>query len=113
MKLFTQIPPSFTRAAGGKYMDFPPEELPDLKERLTSGKTIGTTRVDAEKGKYAEGEIVDSELGPLKVVSIAEGRGIENHPHYSELTSEWKLQIGDQSWDYITLKCADDLCSSL
>jgi hypothetical protein len=112
MKFFTQIPVSVTKTAS-KHMGFPPEELPQLRSRLSAGKTIGTTRVDVEKGKYREGDIVLSELGPLRVLSVTEGQGVENHPHYGELTDEWKAQIGGQPWDYVELAPAEFNLSGL
>ena len=104
MKLFTQIPPSVTKLSNQrKAISFPPGEIADLSARIDKGVHIGTTRIMDEKGKYSKGEILDSEFGPLKVVSVTSGQGVANHPHAMELTETWKNEIGDEPWDYVEL----------
>jgi hypothetical protein len=104
MKLFTQITTLTTKSAmQRKTISFPPEEITDLSARIDKGLHIGTTRIMDEKGKYSKGEILDSEFGPLKVVSVVSGQGVDNHPHAKELTEAWKNEIGNEPWDYVEL----------
>lgn len=73
-------------------IEFPLDEHEAYKKRLDQNKTIYTTRISDEVGKYALNEVYSSPFGELKVISIEHFDTIFEHPFYRELTSE---QIGE------------------
>jgi len=75
------------------FMFFPVNELPDLRSRLADGKSIFTTRVSSEAGKYQVGQIHDSELGALRVISLQHFAQLSEHPFIAELTSDQTSEI--------------------
>ena len=87
-------------------ISFPEEELPSLRKRLGRTGRIGTTRISAERGRYHEGDALESDLGPLLVSSVASGERLVDHPYFGELTDDWKRQIGDSPFDYVELSKA-------
>jgi hypothetical protein len=88
-----------------KYMSFPVNEIQALQDRLCKRGFIGTTRVSDEFGKYKVGEIVDSDLGPLKVYEVIRYKNGTKHPYYDELTHEQvNLLSNYNDFEYITLR---------
>jgi 2'-5' RNA ligase len=85
---------------------FPKEELAALTERLAGGKTIGTTRISDERGKYKVGDVLPSELGQLRVRSVISGSDLPEHPYLAELTDEQKTILTGQPFDYVELEPA-------
>ena len=75
------------------FMFFPVDELPDLHSRLEDGKSIFTTRVSSEAGKYQVGQTHDSELGTLQVISLQHFARFDEHPFIADLTSAQAAEI--------------------
>jgi hypothetical protein len=74
----------------GQYMSFPEEELDDLRQRLMSRRSLYTTRVSAEQGRYRVGDKVATALVPesLDVGDVQTISDIGQHPFLKELTPE-------------------------
>jgi hypothetical protein len=87
-----------------KKITFPLKEICDLKARLNTTGKIGTTRISDEFGIYHVGDTVSSEFGLLQVTHVISGKKLADHPYYNELTQEWKIKIGNNSFDYIILQ---------
>lgn len=75
------------------FIFFPVAELAELRARLQAGKTIFTTRVSSEAGKYQIGQLHDSDLGLLQVIGLQHFTHLDDHPFLSELTPEQKQEI--------------------
>lgn len=86
-----------------KYISFPTEEHASLNARLSQGKTIYSTRVSNEVGKYHLDEVYKSHFGTLKITSIKHITALKEHPFYFELTENQRAEIEK----YIYLKGAD------
>lgn len=84
------------------YMSFPEHEHGGLRARLVSGKDIFTTRISKEKGRYQEGQVVNSPFGELQVVNVQSGQG--KHPFDSELTEAQLREIGEHPFDLVRLR---------
>jgi len=81
---------------------FPQEEYKGLEYKLKSGKGIYTTRISRERGKYKEGQEFITPWGhKVKVMSVVQLEGVENHPFLDELTEEQKKQIGKHKYDLV------------
>lgn len=86
-------------------IQFPQEEYKGLERRLRGGKGIYTTRISRERGKYKEGQEFMTPWGhKVKVVSVVQLEGVENHPFLDELTEEQRKQIGRHKYDLIRLE---------
>jgi len=72
---------------------FPQKEWPAYRQLLQEGLPIYTTCVQAEVGRYQEGKVYRSQLGPLRVVSVTRFERLEDHPFLSELTDYQKSVI--------------------
>ena len=85
--------PAKTSAAGSTWMDFPENELPEYRLRLSRGQPAYTTRVSAERGQYRVGQAVDSPLGRLRISEVKSHGAGDPHPFDSELTPGQRRQI--------------------
>ena len=89
------------------YIDFPKNEYKDYKKRLSENKTIYTTRVSNEVGKYKKEKIYNSSFGKLKVIYFKHFENINEHPFYNELKeqqiNEINLYISEKGYDLIGL----------
>ncbi len=73
---------------------FPKEEWNQLRNRLSRGLSIYTTRVSAEKGKYKIGKTYRAPWGELLVVkNISRGNDVNQHPFLRELNEKQVKQI--------------------
>jgi GNAT superfamily N-acetyltransferase len=84
-------------------MDFPKGEIEDLRSRLAAGKNIFTSRMSAEKGKYREGETLESPLGQIVVKGVRSFKDVEEHPFLSELTAAQRKQLRGHPFDLVEL----------
>ena len=75
-------------------ISFPKHEHDDLIDRLSQGKSIYTTRVSAELGKYKPGKVYTAPWGDkLSVQSVKQLTSIDDHPFKSELSEAQKKEL--------------------
>ena len=84
-------------------LDFPDHERPALRGRLNQGKSIITTRVDADRGQCRPGMIVKTPFGPMRVIQVTYVPCLAQHPFLKELTTEQIRQCIGQPMDVIEL----------
>jgi len=84
-------------------IQFPEDEKEALLVRLKAGKSIFTSRMSAEKGKYREGETLESPLGPLMVKGVRSFKDVKEHPFLSELTEDQRRQLRGHPFDLVEL----------
>lgn len=89
----------FNENQPNKNMGFPPDEITGLQARLKQGKSIFTTRIKNEYGKYNVGDIVMTPMGVLKVKSAQKITG----PHQMELTKKQKQDLAGERQELIEL----------
>ena len=94
-------------------MSFAAGEHAALRKRLSQGKPIYTTRVQAERGKYREGQTVKSPFGLLRVTAVTKFDDIKKHPFKRELTAGWLAEIGDHPFDHVRLVRAKSVLAEL
>ena len=83
-------------------ISFPENEIKQLKSRLCSGKTIFTTRISKDFGKYKKNAVVNnSVLGLLKVKKVMTFNDIKKHPFYNDLTKNQLKIIGEKKYQVI------------
>ena len=85
-------------------MNFPDSEHAAYKERLEDGKTIFTTRLREEQGKYTKGEVVDSPFGLLEILDVTTYEDLNDHPFLEYLTPDQIYFISGQVYDVIELE---------
>lgn len=85
-------------------LTFPPEEHEALRTRLGAGKSIFTTRILREKGRYLPGMTIKTPFGELRVVSVKEVPCLSEHPFMGELTSKHVRDLTGHEMDLIELK---------
>lgn len=83
---------------------FPEGEKRSLRSRLEAGKSIFTSRMSAEKGRYRKGEVLSSPFGELVVRSVRPFTEVERHPFLSELTDRQKKQLSGHPFDLVKLE---------
>ena len=77
-----------------KSISFPEDEIESIKSYLKNNKSVYTTRVSNEYGKYRVGDIVKTSWNEyLNVFEIKEFADITSHPFYSELTDDQILLL--------------------
>ncbi len=68
-------------------IDFPKNEISDIRKRLKEGKRVFTTRIDREQGLYREGQRWRAPWGSwLEVVDVRPYTRLTDHPYYDQLT---------------------------
>jgi len=89
------------------YIEFPENEYEDYRKKLNENKTIYTTRVSNEVGKYKKDKIYNSYFGKLKVIYCKHFENINEHPFYNELKEksikEINSYINEKGYDLIGL----------
>lgn len=89
------------------YISFPKNEYNYYIQRLTNNKTIYTTRVSNEVGKYKMDVVYKSDFGNLRVVFLKHYLKLSNHPFYNELNEnqicEINKYIKENGYDVIGL----------
>jgi hypothetical protein len=92
------------REGDRRYMTFPRDEWDDITRRLREMGHGGTTRVEKERGRWYEGETVDSPVGPLLITSVTYLRdALRDHPFRKELAlnPRWVRQLEGREGDWI------------
>ena len=89
---------------------FPKNEWVSIKKRLNSGKIVYTIRVYAERHKYLENNIYQTEWGaPVQIISVIEIKSINDYQFKEYLNDKMKNDIGGaRKLEVITLKKIDD-----
>ncbi len=86
----------------GLRIAFPAEELPGLRLLLSEGKTIVTARILRERWKYRAGQVLESDLGQLRVLSVTWMQP-GGHPYWSQLTDAQKQELRGHEGDVLKL----------
>ncbi len=83
-------------------IDFPPDELDALRELLAEGHSIFTARILSERGKYNAGQVLDSVLGRLRVLSVTWMKP-GDHPFRDQLTCTQRTELNGHEGDMLKL----------
>jgi hypothetical protein len=87
-----------------RLITFPHHEWSSILDRLASGKTIFTTRISNELGKYTIGDIVRAPWGQhFIVVNVKRYNNVMTHPFKNDLTPMQLTLLSNQVQDVIEL----------
>lgn len=88
-----------------EYIEFPEEEIDQLREQLQQHGEIVTTRVQGGFNGYVEGQRLVAPWREWLFVAKAERyMNLKDHPYPSALTDQQKAEIGDNPLDVLYLR---------
>lgn len=85
------------------FINFPAEEIKEIKQFIEKNGFIYTTRIDDELDKYKIDQETESPFGPLKIVYIKKFNNIYDHPFFDELTIEQVEDINGKEFCILKL----------
>lgn len=91
-----------------KEITFRAEESGELRAILRAGRSIWTTRLGDERGRYRAGDVVQTSFGEtVEVASVSELQSVEDYPLRDGLTPEKRARLeAAGAFDVVELRAA-------